>query len=365
MPRWGRSWFLLRRACTAVPSFLASWAALGCSGSQDREPKQVPCSAGEGTTVFDPYRHEVCPTKCFDALDCPRGSICAKDEEDATNGFCAIPSTLFQTSQRALLDGFDVAEMPAALMVGDVYELQWTRPAGAKLVNCALLTCPPAFRVPGGSDEWLVPYDPAKVVIANYDHCAIASEVSSEPEGAFNLRERDNEHKPPPEWVAEHEPVPEDECPTPEAATSLSHGCAPVTELLVGCWAYDDTTIVAATQLYEVDAREIYNYKNLFAPQGECVHTDPEGRPETAHEYRVCTYDADAVDPRLGICASDAPGGEPACHLPCLSDCDCMQTPPLNGCRTLRDVHVRGVCAGDTSGACVDVVPPETTADGA
>ncbi len=329
-------------ACTADPSG-DSW----------------PCWAGNGQEVFDPYQHEVCLRRCSDALDCPRGSLCAKADEESANGFCALPTDTLQTSRRALLDGFGVEQMSATMVVEDAYELHWSRPPDASLVTCVLLSCPPAFRIPGdAAGEWLPPTESSRAVIANYHHCVIASEHSSQPEGSFSLRERDNQHEPPTGFMETNGPGSGDaDCPEHAVGDPRSpgpHGCAPVTELLTGCWAYDGSSIVAATRLFSVDSREIYNYHDFSSLEGRCRPDEPSDM------YRVCVLEesdqgegasASAETPAYGLCVCVEPpcGTEPPsspleCMRPCLSNCDCDDEQSVDGCEAPQITN--GVCVG-------------------
>lgn len=349
-------------------------AAAGLVGCSNVDPTPVRC-IGATTTVFDPYRHTICMDSCFDDLDCPRGTLCARRDE-GERGSCKLPSELQQTSYSALLDGFGVGEMTASLRSEGALELAWKAPEGARLVHCALLACAPAFRVDLGADTWGAPTDRSAVEIANYDRCTLASEQSEQPEGLFNLRERDNQHTPTisPDDLASGGEDEVKEC--------RGYGCAPISELFAGCWAYDATTIVAATPLFPIDTRlGIYNYHGAFArDDGDCspklrkvggaaaerwilddsfraCRRDPDdvetsgdetgtaGASREAPQYGVCACVTDPAQPLVGpgVC----PDPSPLCKRPCVTDCDCSDEPIQYGCnRTLESVGhcVAGKC---------------------
>lgn len=331
---------------------------------------------------------------CYDELDCPRGTLCAKSDE-SRRGVCRLPSDILQTSQSALLDGFGVAEMPAELRMEAGLELAWTAPEGTRLVNCVLFACPPAFRIRTSASDgdeaetWAEPLDRNAVEIANYDRCALASERSPLTEGLFNLRERDNEHLVP-SPLRDNVSVGKDG----QAKLCRGYGCPPVTELFAGCWAYDDTTIIAATRLFPIKSTlGLYNYHGAFArDSGRCSRqlynettirilednfrsclldpdasdgttdgdttggtgdttdgdsgSDPNVDGAQALRYGVCVCSTvDEKDPlssareENGVCADLDP-----CRRPCLCDGDCSADPSLSTCS--RSVSTLGYCVG-------------------
>lgn len=338
-------------------------------GCKDEELEALSCRSDR--TVYDPFMHDVCMMNCYDALDCPRGTICAKSDE--ASGSCTVPKDALQTSRAALLDGFGVGEMVASLRTDGALELAWERPAGARFVNCVLLACPPAFRVPLPSGGWARPEDPSLVQIANYDRCVLASDLSSQAEGSLNLRERDNEYTVSGPLAGLVSKANAEKC--------KGYGCAPITELLAGCWAYDDTRIVAATRLFAIDIGETppFNYKHAFAPDGICRAKDEDqfracslaeplpaasadttggagtgvgattggetgetgdtdtggeqASPSEAPRYGVCFC---SIKDGTGVCADPSP-----CKAPCTSDNDCD---PANAMDNLSGSIAAGYC---------------------
>ena len=358
----------MMRACA---NLLLVGVVAGCS---TEEPESLSCS-GPSTIVYDPFAHEVCLTGCYDSFDCPRGSICARLDDAPMGGgrYCALPTDVQQTSRTALLDGFGVPEMKAELIDEDALELAWTRPENGKVVNCALFSCMPAFRLRSG-DGWSSSEGvEERAVIANYDHCVLASEVSTNTEGSFNLRERENSHRIPSDLLDSISA----ECLAYDRGGKdfLPH-CAPITELAAGCWAYDHTRIVAATRLYPIDIRRgMYNYKDAFVvdASGRCPSeglTDERDDSPGRESFRVCVRDdidgdaarepettgGDDIDPddagsepvAYGICRCDTGDGactDPnPCKRPCLSDCDCRGEPGSVAC-TQPELEL-GYCSG-------------------
>lgn len=367
---------------------LACTAILGSHGLACGPDSSAPivCES-EPLTIYDPFRHQVCIEDCTDALDCPRGSLCAKSEEGRS--YCAIPSDALQTSRSALLNGFGVGEMTVELEESSALELTWKRPASASVVTCALFSCPPAFRVKVDG-RWAEPRgDRRSVQIANYDRCVLAAKQFQQPEGAFNLRDRENAYYPtalasPND--AQHSPC---KIYRDEGSVRNYPHCAPVTELTVGCWAYDATRIVAASQLVPINsARGMFNYQDIFVGSDDaacavyansdlfrvCVIPPPAedgaiasgssssgalddsssaADLESSGDTTTSTPDVDAIpaegesagsttgasssdshdsdnpphSARYGVCAcpdrTSACGTAAFCAAPCMTDCDC------------------------------------------
>jgi hypothetical protein len=280
--------------------------------------------------VFDPFTHEVCLDACVDDMDCPRGSLCARIDE-TTNGSCAIGSEEVQTSRSVLLSGFGVPEMPGRLVTTDAHEFAWERPAGATIVHCALFACPPAFRVAADKEgEWLTEVDPGAAEIANYDRCVLAEETSTQPDGTFNLRERDNEFHAPTTLSATMKP----DGPFCDTA---GHGCAPIDALLVGCWAYDETRIVAATWLASVDiVHGIYNFRSLFdSESGDCT----SGKHRVCRRPQTLSPGPEKSSSIYGVCV------EGACVAGCTRLSDCKDIDGGNDPRVNKGI---GYCANAT-----------------
>lgn len=313
-----------------------------CSAQQ---PEVLQCGAPEN--IFDPFKRKICPSACTDALDCPRGTLCAKPEGIRV-GTCELGSSDLQISRTALLEGFGVREMSGKLETTEALEFTWKRPDGARFVQCALFACTPAFRSPAEEEgTWLAEAEAATAQIANYEYCVIADKLSSEPEGAFNLRDPDVEYRPPRDIT---------DTTKKSGIRCGQYGCAPIDDLRVGCWAYDDTRIVAATRLSSVDfTLGMYNYRDVFANAGgQCAAGDPfrvcvlppSGDDSTTGADDSTTSDASSTtdgaplhDPIYGICKGDE------CAAPCVHDSECGGPPDGDGQSVDGGV---GYCAGTT-----------------
>ncbi|NVB36628.1 hypothetical protein G6O69_02205 [Pseudenhygromyxa sp. WMMC2535] len=175
-----------------------------------------------------------------------------------------------------LIDGFGVPELSSTLeevklvegsegaeIVG--YELEWTAPEESVLVTCALFTCPPVFDVSG-----------SVVDIANFDRCVSALSYTSETAGTFSPGDSENAYIPGADAYAALAPG----CPLPDSGDNPREGQA-VTALLVGCWAYDEWSLIRASKLYYVGSEFVIDTNESLARgvDGDCLDDDVgEGR---------------------------------------------------------------------------------------
>lgn len=161
----------------------------------------------------------------------------------------------------------------------------WTPPSDAKIVHCAVFACRP-----------FIPYtkidgDPA-LAISNYDNCVLAREVIEPASGVFDLTNPALEYRPKDKGIQ----------------GCISSGVRRVSELAVGCWAYDTTSVVAATPLVQIVGRGMYNYQGVFAKACDATSAG-----------KACFIgDTD----RLGACRGEA------CLELCVDSTDCV--PPDN-----------------------------------
>ena len=258
-------------------------AAPGCAEDAPAR-REAPCDAP--ICVADPVPHLVCPDDCERDDDCPQGTVCTASPDGGPSR-CAPPRGPHAPST-ALTEGFGVRPMDGTLTTvalpsvdGSIEagaELGWRAPSRAAVVTCALFACPPVLE---------------RGRIADYDQCVMARIVSEQPLGSFALTDAERE------------------LPLPEASTCAdgsvpqadTDGRFPVTELLVGCWAYDDTHLLAATRLRRPAADEIHDFHGSF---------DLDCRGQAA-EGRTCVLG----DGTMGSCRRGA------CHRRCLRDADC------------------------------------------
>ncbi|HWO17856.1 MAG TPA: hypothetical protein VNO30_03745 [Kofleriaceae bacterium] len=182
----------------------------------------------------------------------------------------------------ALQRGFGVGGMPSFVETTEVPpRLTWQAPKNARIVACALFSCAPSFVRTGCSPTDEV----ALFQIDNFDPCVLLF-------GAFPAMQ--------PGFVLGHENAyaASSSCTAPEAGP----GARVVTELSAGCWAYDTTRIVAASELHPIRASLLAGLPGL--PQDAACMEDG-----------AACYDA-AADV-LGVCL----GG--SCRPRCQSRVDC------------------------------------------
>ena len=244
----------------------------------------------------DPKRHCVSGDRhCETSSQCASGLTCMEIDPQTPcftelDGDCQCRPLGFGrlatgSGRLALQRGFAVGGMPSAV---DTTEspprLTWQAPAGARYVACALFSCPPAFVKFDCS-----PTDENELFrIDNFEQCVLLH-------GAFPATQ--------PGFLLGHESA----YPGTSRCAASELGPRVVTELAAGCWAYDTTSIVAATELHPI--------------RGSLLAGLP-GLPQDA----TCATDGDACyDPAadlFGVCL----GG--ACRPRCRSPVDCALADP-------------------------------------
>ncbi|MDD5307062.1 MAG: hypothetical protein PHU25_07045 [Deltaproteobacteria bacterium] len=294
----------------------------GCNG--DTEPKEYQAAC----CVADPVPHGVTLLNCQDDAMCPSGTACidvsnldsdsdwprADDEAGeptrcrGTRGdkVCGIPETR-SGARQALTQGFHVQAFRLEPVTDDRFKdrpaFTWHAPKGTRIVHCALFACRPAIREARDGLE-----------IANYDSCVLASELYEPGSGIFDLTNPDLEYRPVTEKVA---------------------GCFPVkqrriSELAVGCWAYDTTHLFAATPLEIIDGRGLYNYQQAFVE--DCVlEQPPDGGKSEDKEAKACFVDGTDV---IGACHDGA------CLNICVDNSDCAPSDVVGGSEQEPDAAV-------------------------
>lgn len=270
------------------------WILDGCT---DEPGSAMPEDECRERCIADPLAHFVCIDGCRTDSDCPGGFVCSGQEEEGGLGRCGPPQEL-STPSALLIDGFGVAEMPGALervepVEGEGVrgaELSWRAPPGARVVHCALFVCAP--RIVGRR-------------IVDYERCAIADKTversadTERMEGSFSLYDEENQRG------AEPSPGICGATTAPEAVESRYA----VTELLAGCWAYDEVELVATTSLLRPSAEQVFDFYGILA-RGESGTCLAEGEDLG----RSCAR----ADGTFGACTDDG-----VCARRCLRQEDC------------------------------------------
>jgi hypothetical protein len=264
--------------------------------------------------------------RCVAGSQCASGLTCAEvaprdpcftSERDGGCWCRPIAFDRLATGSRrlALQQGFAVGGMPSSVDTAEIPpRLTWQAPKNARIVACALFSCTPSFAHSGYS-----PTDEVTLFkIDNFEQCVLLF-------GAFPATQ--------PGFILGHENAYQDAYQDAPRCTAPEAGSRVVTELSAGCWAYDNTSIVAASELHPIRGSLLAGLPGL-PPDAACPV--PGG---------AC-YDATADV--FGVCL----GG--ACRPRCRSPVDC----------SLRDPAptTSGTCGwsclevpGQALGACVPV----------
>lgn len=268
---------------------------LTCQDPDEQASTAPKCSTelGVGLCSSEPRPQIVHLTGCRDDDDCPIGSICSPCQFQATGqpiaAECVVPE-VFPNHAGDLQSGFEVPTFVKQRLVdteSGTQVLEWTAPAGTRVVVCALFNCPPIFE------------DGA---IRNHERCVASRHEFLSRSGTFDARN--------PTYASPNQDVPV--CVVDERQV-VPDARQVVATLLVGCWAYDDWDLVAATDLFSVHAEDVFLDKDALAtgPGGTCAPA----------EINNCELDESGT---FGFC-----DGAGVCRRRCLDDGDC---PCSQGC---------------------------------
>jgi hypothetical protein len=296
------------KACVSVGVLTLVIAAVLSCGTDD--PEDVKYAEGV-CCLADPVPHRVTLMDCQDDADCGLGTACldARDfDQDYPHAneprttlpncrgtsqagkidgrVCGIPVNRTGNRQ-ALTTGFKVPAFQLTEVVPEgregVLSYSWKPPKGTEIVHCALFGCRPAVRVARNEVRGAV-YE-----IANFDQCVLAHELFEPGSGVFDPTNPELEYHP--------TNVDKSGCFTAQERQ--------LSELQVGCWAYDTTDIIAATPLRPIDPRNVFNYQGIFA---DCT--------SAGSDRKACVVEGTS---RIGTCR------EAGCRDVCVQNRDCDQ----------------------------------------
>lgn len=278
--------------------------ALGaCDGSEGPHGR---CDRPAECCLADPVYHCLSPTDCTSSRDCPAGTVCVEDEEaepdpaepvcpgDVPLAACAgegpkrcrLPSP-DSTALTALTDGFGTSQFRIEVVHSDDSQaFAFDAPPETEAVVCALFACAPEVGTVGAGED-------AVRRILNFDRCVVGMDVFGVSRGVFDLGgARLASSKPPP-----------DRSTTCHGEPDFAHPWV-VTELLVGCWAYDDISIVGASWLLPVDPLHV-NFPNLVVAScrdndGRSCMLDDRGHFGTCRDGSCRRRCVDAADCQTG-----------------------------------------------------------------
>jgi hypothetical protein len=286
---------------------------IGCSERAAPLTEQI--EACRGRCVADPVAHCVSAgPSCANGDDCTSGLTCAFPAGPAP---CVTAADTIPTcrpthfNRLALQLGFAVGGMQISIDTTTAdSSVQWKAPEHAEFMACALFSCMPSFRPIGLSPD---DNDELKK-IANFDQCVLIFGAFPAAQSAFVLS-RESTYVGP--------------------ATCLDPQPAPrvVTALAVGCWAYDTTSIIAASDLVHVPG-------SLLPQLPQIPHTASCEHPGTG------CYDAGSD--LFGVCVDGT------CRRRCRTAADCA----LLGDTPTMGEHCGWSCEdvpGSELGACMAV----------
>lgn len=298
--------------------------------------------------VADPTEHCVRLDGCRDDRDCPAGtlcvsraggapelaadlSVCAAPEGEAREGRCAIASQGFD---RALVDGFRVNELPLE-PVQETSAFTFSPPQDARFVACALFGCRPDVRA-GRLD---VEDNPVGEIV-NYAQCSLSGAAA-----VFTVSEQSADSLSilayTPGVDVEHGLCQGACSGRPPDRTLPPRGHHQVTELGVGCWAYDDTRLVGATLVVPVPDEQIPAIPNIDLVLSDCA----DAAKSTGRSCRQTDSAPELVDaPRFGACF------EGKCRPRCVTAGDCPAALPSEACPQPQPTCAHSLDAADWSG---------------
>jgi hypothetical protein len=257
-------------------------------------------------------------SSCTESEVCPTGTTC---EPSSTQGNCS-PDNSRERRCRAetptvfnryrLQEGFQVHRFEVVVDRSTSPALvRWVAPAHAQAVACAIFGCLPSFQ----AGSWMPPSGEETLqVISNFSSCAIAQWVESPEIGMIDLGDSRGGQD-----IAM------------ASRCSGNHEKLMLSQLLVGCWVYNDADVSHASELFTLTPRDIYNFHEAIPGAGSCDD-----------DWNTCYDDATAS---FGTCL----GG--ACRARCTtaSDCEAVDAPSSSGgcewtCERQWVGHVLGAC---------------------
>ncbi len=267
-------------------TFGALGLAGGITGCGDDPP--IPCA---GICIADPAPHCLRNDRPGDA-DCPGGLVhpraaisgtaCPGPAEEAACQWRPPPIEPFDALM--LIDGFAVAPMEMHVTPPPDLAFAWTPPPRAAFVACAIFTCNPVFEQSAANDS--ATSQTATSRITNTGACMLALQTTTASPSSLPIE-------------APQQPVPAPVC-------VIERSYARVIDFVAaGCWAYDSTTLIAASRLVPLRPPDLATVLPEVPAQASCPR-----------DQEPCYDDAHAR-PFFGTCL----GG--TCQPRCTSAQDC------------------------------------------
>jgi hypothetical protein len=210
-----------------------------------------------------------------------------------------------------LQTNFGVGGMPISIDTTEAIPgVTWQAPRDAEYIACAMFSCRPSFAIIGRSPT---SRDELKQ-ISNFAQCVLLFSTAPANRSVLTLGL---------ETLYEERVI----CDRGDAGRLI-------TELALGCWAYDATSVVAASDLIHVRG-SVLSYVREIPHEDAC-----------ATDGAACY---DAVADLFGVCR----GG--SCRQRCRTSVDCAardDSPPADGCAWSCEP-----VAGSSLGACARAIP--------
>ena len=313
---------------------LAPLIAAGCGGRGEPAVPALYCPVDTRVCVADPAPTWVSTDSCFNSVHCPSGSTCDLEFAATTAEEKGCTDTLLDSCEdsceceglRADYQCEEVSEGSCRLAGSADYDpasltdvfgsrslvldtsydvdsgylsLSWSATGDTDeyvVVACKLYGCPPVIEdccAPG--DQECRNSEPVPC-ISNYDRCVLASTETAGNEGSFDLGRPESFYEP----------------ELPDSCTYSDGTAAPlgikepikVAQLLVGCLAYADTEVRAASALVPVEPARVNPVLSRVLPAADC----PGAEGSSCYE--------EGAD-ELGTCLDGA------CLPRCVGDADC------------------------------------------
>lgn len=259
-------------------------AAAGCDDSADG-------SRCAGACIADPVAHCLLPDGVV-AAGCPGGLIhahaaagaaCAGAAQAEIDDCHWRPPPIAPIDTVALIDGFAVPPMELQVAPPPAPMFRWMPPPRATFVACALFTCPPEFDRRDPDDKASSLIGPSRITNAGGCVLALAATTAS------------------PAWL----PLGERQLPLVDACAPEHHFDRVIAFVAAGCWAYDATSVVAASRLVPLRPADLAGAVPDVPAGADCRR---DGDP---------CYDGGHAHPFFGACL----GG--TCQPRCATAGDC------------------------------------------
>jgi hypothetical protein len=274
--------------------------------------------------------------ECGGGVYCPRGTSC--DEGEMAH-VCRIEDGA--ASANALTLGFNVSEflLTRSPEAAGLFEVRI--PRAAEIINCALFICSPSVWPQG-----------AGTAIDNFAECAYANRVLDvrdfgEGERVAQLELNTLQRPEPKAGACEAEP---------------DYGAQPtvpiVSSLQLGCWAFDDRSVIRATRLVDLAPTDLPQFARLPVRDCSSSAADTQHRLCITHAAGVCyggtcveeSSDAGRPESADSLCSPATEGARcsPAGQLGSCAEGVCVARSPDENASSFTSLPlVIGDCAAD------------------